>query len=234
MNAPAQYILALDTATEACSAALYVQGDMTSTCQVDPRGHARNILPMIEELLNGAGLAIRELNAIAFGRGPGSFTGLRIAAGITQGLAFGAGLPVIPVSTLATLAQGSDNDEVLAAIDARMHEVYWGAFRRDRDGVMQPVVDETVRPPDRVTCPGQGEWQARGSGWKTYGEALNNHCTGRIVQYEPDALPHAADMIPIALQLYRQGRTVSAEQAVPIYLRDQVVQTPSKSSIPLP
>lgn len=229
MNIPAQHILALDTATEACSAALYVQGDITSTCQVDPRGHARNLLPMIEELLNGAGLAIRELNAIAFGRGPGSFTGLRIAAGITQGLAFGAGLPVIPVSTLATLAQGSDNDEVLAAIDARMHEVYWCAFRRDRDGVMQPVVEEAVCPPDQVTCPGQGEWHARGSGWKAYGDVLNNHRTGRIVHYQPEALPHAADMIPLALQLYRQGRTVGAEQAVPVYLRDQVVQTAKQS-----
>jgi tRNA threonylcarbamoyladenosine biosynthesis protein TsaB len=229
MSASARYILALDTATEACSAALYAQGDITSRFQVDPRGHARNILPMVEALLNAAGLAIRDLDAIAFGRGPGSFTGLRIAAGITQGLAFAAELPVIPVSTLATLAQGAQNDEVLTAIDARMQEVYWGAFRRDRDGVMQPVIEEAVCPPQQVTCPGRGEWQARGSGWKAYAEALNDHCTGRILQYEPDALPHAADMIPIALQLYRQGRTVSAEQAVPVYLRDQVAQTAKQS-----
>lgn len=229
MTTPARHILALDTATEACSAALFVQGDVTSRCQVDPRGHARNLLPMIEALLSEAGLKLKQLDAIAFGRGPGSFTGLRIAAGVTQGLAFAVGLPVIPVSTLATLAQGSGNDEVLAAIDARMHEVYWCAFRRDRDGVMQPVVEEAVCPPDGVTCPGRGEWQARGSGWKTYGEALNNHCTGRILQYEPEALPHAADMIPLALQLYRQGRTVGAEQAVPVYLRDQVVQTMKQS-----
>ena len=225
MNTSARYILALDTATEACSAALYVQGDVTSRLQIDPRGHARNILPMVEALLNEAGLALRDLDAIAFGRGPGSFTGLRIAAGVTQGLAFAAELPVIPVSTLATLAQGSDNDDVLTAIDARMQELYWGAFRRDRNGVMQPVIAEAVCPPASVTSPGHGEWQARGSGWKAYGEALNNHCTGRIVQYDPDALPHAGDMIPIALQLYRQGHTVSAEQAVPVYLRDQVVQT---------
>ena len=225
MTAAADRILALDTATEACSAALYVQGDITSRCLVDPRGHARNLLPMIEVLLSEAGLKLQQLDAIAFGRGPGSFTGLRIAAGITQGLAFAAGLPVIPVSTLAILAQGADNDAVLAAIDARMHEAYWAAFSRDRDGVMQPVVEEAVCPPDQVTCPGRGEWQARGSGWKAYGDALNNHCTGRIVQYEPEALPHAADMIPLALQLYRQGRSVSAGQAVPVYLRDQVVQT---------
>ena len=225
MSAAADRILALDTATEACSVALYVQGDVTSRYQVDPRGHARNILPMVEALLQEADLALRELDAIAFGRGPGSFTGLRIAAGITQGLAFAAGLPVIPVSTLATLAQGADSDAVLTAIDARMHEVYWGVFRRDRDGVMQPVGEESVCPPARIACPDQGQWQARGSGWQAYADILNDHCTGRIREYAADVLPHAADMIPIALQLYRQGHTVSAEQAVPVYLRDRVVQT---------
>lgn len=226
MTHPARRLLALDTATEACSVALYVAGEITSRYNVAPRGHAQNILPMIEDLLTEAELTLAQLDAIAFGRGPGSFTGLRIAAGVVQGLAYAVDLPVVPVSTLATLAQAAETDTVLAAIDARMNEVYWGQYRRDQDGVMQLEGEEVVCPPDRITCPDAGEWWGIGTGWQTHGEVMQSLCGERIVQTEPDALPHAANMIPIALQAFRHGRVVPPEQAIPIYLRDQVVQKP--------
>ena len=113
-------LLALETATEACSAALAIDGDICERFEVAPRGHSQLILPMVDELMAEADIAIEQVDAIAFGRGPGAFTGLRIAVGVTQGIAFGADLPVVPVSSLAGLAQGCVSDSVLAAIDARM------------------------------------------------------------------------------------------------------------------
>ncbi|UCE90616.1 MAG: tRNA (adenosine(37)-N6)-threonylcarbamoyltransferase complex dimerization subunit type 1 TsaB, partial [Pseudomonadota bacterium] len=126
-------LLAIETATEACSVALAVDGDVRDRFEIAPRGHAGLVLPMAKALLAEAGLGLRELDALVFGRGPGAFTGLRIAAGVVQGLAYGAELPVVPVSSLATLAQGvsaqTGASDVLAVFDARMGEVYWGAFR---------------------------------------------------------------------------------------------------------
>src|SRR3569833_3307602 len=131
-------LLAIDTATEACSAALYLDGAVNKRYVLAPREHALLILPMIDELLRDANLSPLELDAVAFGRGPGAFTGLRIAAGVAQGIAYGADLPVVPVSSLAALAQGCYRERgvtrVLATIDARIGEVYWGAYRLGSDG----------------------------------------------------------------------------------------------------
>ena len=142
-------LLALETATEACSAALAVDGDIRERFEVAPRGHSELILPMVDELMAEADISIEQVDAIAFGRGPGAFTGLRIAVGVTQGIAFGADLPVVPVSTLAALAQGSESNSVLAAIDARMDEVYWGAYQRSSAGLMTLCGEEAVIPPGK-------------------------------------------------------------------------------------
>ena len=219
-------ILAVETATEACSAALYIDGDVIQRYQLAPRQHVALILPFVDELFNEAGMTVNQLDAVAFGRGPGSFTGLRIAAGITQGIAFGADLPVIPVSTLAALAQGAARQagatRVLAALDARMQEVYWGAFCRDASGLMSLVGDEAVCAPGSVVRPDGSDWQAAGDGWSGYRDALIKR-----LGFEPagclDSLkPQATDVAVLGAAKFAAGEMVSAEQAAPIYLRDQV------------
>ncbi|MFZ4702392.1 MAG: tRNA (adenosine(37)-N6)-threonylcarbamoyltransferase complex dimerization subunit type 1 TsaB, partial [Candidatus Methylumidiphilus sp.] len=141
-------LLSLETSTEACSAALYLDGEITERYQLAPQQHNKLILPMIQSLLAEADLKLHQLDALAFGRGPGSFTGVRIAAGIVQGLAFGADLPVAPVSTLAAMAQEvfaeSDSQYALPCIDARMGEVYWGVYRRGNDGMAKLSGSEVV------------------------------------------------------------------------------------------
>ncbi len=213
-------ILALETATEGCSAALAIGDHIIERFEVTPRGHSERILPMIDELLAEAGLSVGQLDAIAFGRGPGAFTGVRIAVGVTQGIAFGADLPVLPVSTLAALAQGAEADRVLAAIDARMGEVYWGAFQRNAEGIMVSCGEEAVLAPRQVFAPAAANWLGVGSGWRAHGDELASGVavTGRV----GDAFPHAAAVAQLGLVAFAAGRTVTAEAALPVYLRDRV------------
>lgn len=227
-------ILAIETATEACSAALYVNGDVIQRYRLAPRQHVDLILPFIDELFDEAGLSVNQLDAVAFGRGPGSFTGLRIAAGITQGIAFGADLPVVPVSTLAALAQGAARQagatRVLAALDARMQEVYWGTFQCDDTGLMAPVGDEAVSAPGSVSRPEGSDWQAAGDGWSSYREALVER-----LGFEPETClaslkPQAADVAVLAAAKFNAGETVPPDQAAPIYLRDQVAAKPKATN----
>ncbi len=193
--------------------------------QLAPRQHARLLLPMVNEVLTEAGVKLGELDALAFGRGPGSFTGLRIAAGVTQGLALGAGLPVVPVSDLAALAQGAarerDATQVLACLDARMGEVYWGAYRRGPGGLVTPMSEERVSVPEAVACPAPGDWHGAGQGFAAY-PALRSAPGGRIVETEPERVPRAADVLRLALAEAVAGNTVAAEAAIPVYLRDEV------------
>jgi tRNA threonylcarbamoyladenosine biosynthesis protein TsaB len=225
-------ILAVETATEACSAALYINGEAIERYRLAPRQHVALILPFIDELFSEAGITANQLDAVAFGRGPGSFTGLRIAAGITQGIAFGADLPVIPVSTLAALAQGATRQgevtNVLAALDARMQEVYWGAYSLDAAGLVSLDGEEAVCAPGLVAIPGGGDWQAAGDGWATYRDEL----IGRL-GFEPvsclDALkPRARDVAVLGATKFLAGETVPPALAAPIYLRDQVAAKPSR------
>ena len=143
-------ILAIDTATEACSAALWNDGTLSAHFEICPREHTQRILPLVQEVLAESGTTLTELDALAFGRGPGSFTGVRIGIGIAQGLALGAELPMIGVSTLATMAQGAwrktGATRVLAAIDARMGEVYWAEYQRDEQGETDKNNDRTMQP----------------------------------------------------------------------------------------
>jgi tRNA threonylcarbamoyladenosine biosynthesis protein TsaB len=224
-------LLAIDTATEACSVALLCGDAVQERFELAPRRHAALLLPFAEALLSEAGLGLRQLDAIAFGRGPGSFTGLRIAAGMAQGMAFGAGLPVIPVSTLAALAQGAVREHaverVLAAIDARMQEVYWGAYRCGPGGLVEAVGEELVSRPAEVPVPADaGAWTGTGSGWSSYRAALATRCGVPEERILAEQWPHALDTARLAAALYAAGAGVAPQQAAPVYLRDRVAEKP--------
>ena len=233
-------ILALDTATENCSVALLVDGRLVAREALLERGNAEHILPMTDEVLAEAGLALSGLTAIAFGRGPGAFTGVRLAASVTQGLAFGAGLPVVPISDLQAVAQRVFDTEaaaarVLVCSDARMHEVYWGCFERGPEGLAGPIGGERVGRPGTVTLPaawsgearaaqggsGRGGVRGAGSGFGAYPQ-LREAFAARLEGFDERLLPRAADIARLALPEVAAGRIVSADQALPVYLRDEV------------
>ena len=220
-------ILAIETSSAACSAALSVDGAVEERYALAPRQHAALILPMIESLLAESGSGVGELDAIAFGRGPGSFTGVRIAASIVQGIAFGADKPVIPVSTLAVLALGglreSSGSRVMAALDARKSEVYWGCFEKSGDTVLLRG-DECVCSPAEVPLPAAVDWVAAGSGWAAYADVLMQRLGAQVVRVLPDLEPRAGDVARLALGEYQYGRLLKPEEAVPVYLRDNVAE----------
>jgi tRNA threonylcarbamoyladenosine biosynthesis protein TsaB len=219
-------ILALDTATEACSVALWCAGEMYTLSDICPRQHTERILPQVQQVLAQASVTLNQLDALAFGRGPGSFTGVRIAAGIIQGLALGADLPVMGISTLQTMAQGAwrltQAKRVLAAIDARMGEVYWGQFERTDEGVWQDEKERLLTPVQALSQLSllQGTWAYVGSGWQAYPYLI----TESAVTFSDGQIrfPDAQDMLPLALQMWSRGEAVSAENAEPVYLRNDV------------
>jgi tRNA threonylcarbamoyladenosine biosynthesis protein TsaB len=219
-------ILAIDTSAEACSAALLINGEVRERFAVQPQRQSELILPMMDELLAEAGLRPVDLDALAFGRGPGSFTGVRIATGVAQGTAFAADLPVVPVSTLAALAQGhlreTGHGRVLAAFDARMNEVYWAACLVDDAGVMRCVGEELIVPPHDVPLPADGGWHGVGTGWGAYETVLVRRLGNLVTTGWADAQCRAQDVAAIAVVDLAAGLAVPAEQALPVYLRDQV------------
>lgn len=221
-------LLAVETATEACSAALWLDGELSVRRQVAPRRHAELILPMMDGLLAEAGIALRRLDALGFGCGPGSFTGVRIATGVIQGAALGADLPVVPVSTLATLAQGAGRrhgvTRVLAAFDARMGELYWGAFEAGADGLMAPRQDECVADVDAVPLPQGGGWFGAGSGWGPYGPRLSRRLGEHLQGMDAELLCDAGDLARLAVEAWGRGAAVAAERALPVYLRNRVAK----------
>ena len=223
-------ILALDTSTPACSVALSIDDDVDELFEITPRGHGQRVLAMADQLLAGAQLSLAQLDGLAFGRGPGAFTGVRIATSVVQGMAFGADLPVAPVSSLAALAQGvyrtRGEEAVLAAIDARMDEVYWGAYGVEA-GRMVVQTRESVCAPADIPVPQSHGWFGAGSGWAVYEEALASACGPVLKGSDGAALPHARDVGCLARLLFEKGETVAAEQALPVYLRDNVVKTRS-------
>lgn len=226
-------LLALDTSTEACSAALFVDGTISQQYQLAPREHSHLILNMIDGLLLDADIAPKNLDAIAFGRGPGSFMGIRVAAGVVQGIAFAHTIPVVPVSTLAALAKVAmdekDATHVLAAIDARMQEVYWAAYVRESDGSIKLQGEECVISPEQAPIPEAGEWVAAGSGWSTYGDVIKPRLGDRLVTSLDDCFPTAEAIARLAAISYESGNVVSAAEAVPVYLRDNVASKPGHS-----
>ncbi len=227
-------LLAIETATEACSAALYQDGEIIEQYQFAPRQHAQLLLGMADALLAEAGLTPSHLDALAFGRGPGAFTGVRIATGVTQGIAYAADLPVVPISTLASLAQGGYREfgwqQVAAAIDARMNEVYWGSFRVDEKGVVLPVMEERVCPASKVPGLEGSGWHGIGSGWATFSEELIQAAGQGVADWQGEYFPHAQDVAMLAVDAFARGLAVSADKALPVYLRDQVVDRPGAKS----
>ncbi len=220
-------ILAIETSTTACSAALQVGDEVVEQFEIAPRQHSDLILAMVDQLLVDAGITLSQLDSIAFARGPGAFTGLRIAAGVVQGLAFAADLPVTPVSTLAAMAHGAfcstGTNKILVANDAGMNEVYFGAYQVTEFGKAQLVGSEHVIPISAISEIEGNGWLAIGSGWESYAEQVPAELQDKIEQTQIECYPHAKDVVDLAQVLFSTGKFVLAEEAVPIYLRDKVV-----------
>lgn len=212
-------LLAFELSTERCSVALLEDGNMHQRAETGNRP-SRRILAMADELLACAGRHLAELDAIAFGCGPGAFTGLRIAAGVAQGLAFGADIPVVPVSSLAALAQRAFEahgcERVIPLLDARMNEIYAGAYRKGLNGLVQPIRDDALLPPAQLDIP-EGEWSGAGPGWRAY-PALADRVGGIL----PDVYPDAAAVARLGTVIFANEGGLPAEEAVPVYLRDTV------------
>ncbi|MCX7083024.1 MAG: tRNA (adenosine(37)-N6)-threonylcarbamoyltransferase complex dimerization subunit type 1 TsaB [Methylococcales bacterium] len=224
-------LLAVETATEACSAALYIDGEITERFSLTANEHTKLILPMIDNLMSESGLIPQQLDALAFGCGPGSFTGVRIATGVIQGIAFGADLPVVPISTLAAIAQdyfdSNENMEhitAFTAMDARMGEIFWGVYNRDEQDYVTLIGKEVVTLADDIEFPdltGVG----LGSGWGVYEETLMLRLAGKVKHYEVDVRPRARAIARLGAQGFGQGLAVEVELAMPVYLRDKVAKT---------
>ena len=224
-------LLAVETATEACSAALYIDGEITERFSLTVNEHTKLILPMIDTLMSEAGLRPQQLDALAFGCGPGSFTGVRIATGVIQGIAFGADLPVVPISTLAAIAQdyfdSNDNMEqhtAFTAMDARMGEIFWGVYNRDQFGYAALIGKEVVTLAEDIAFPdltGIG----LGSGWGVYEEILMLRLAGKVKHYEVDIRPRARAIARLGARGFELGFAVAVELAMPVYLRDKVAKT---------
>lgn len=247
-------LLALETATEHCSVAIH-RRDATGRAEVlvrrqhAPRQQTELILPMIDELLAESGLRLTQFTAIAYSCGPGAFTGVRIAAAVAQGLALGADLPVVPVSSLQTLAQGAHRQHgaqaVLAAFDARMQEIYAGAYALAGDGLMQAIAPEVAGSPTQLPAAFVSAWAAHagktdpmllstanpadgadslhagvGSGWATYGDDLASRFA--VQRIHADLAPDAEDVAMLASVAVLAGKAVAPELALPVYLRDDV------------
>jgi tRNA threonylcarbamoyladenosine biosynthesis protein TsaB len=215
-------VLAVDTATERCSVALRLDGKIIERQIETPRGHADLILPMVQEVLSEAGLSLRQLDGLAYGRGPGGFTGVRIAIGVTQGLAFGADLPTVGVSNLAAVAQqvAVPDARILVCMDARMQEVYWGLFALDvQSGRVVSAGPEHVGSPLSVDVPEGDATVAAGTGFGAYAPLAERF---NQLSMHPQALPQASDIAFIAEWELMQGRGQPAAHAQPVYLRDNV------------
>ena len=218
-------LLAIETATESCSAALLAGERLFARSELAPRRHAELLLPMCDAVLAEAGLSRHALDAVAVGRGPGAFTGVRLAISAAQGIAFALGLPVVPVSSLAALALQAPDDgaPILAVIDARMGEVYAGWFRRRADGLVEPLADETVGTADALVLATGGPCHVIGSGWATYADALRMRLAAPPLSAQADAYPQATDVARLAFA--HRTDAVAPEQALPVYLRDKVALT---------
>ena len=238
-------LLAVETSTEACSAALIIDGVVSERFELAPKEHTQLILPMIASLMADAGLKPQQLDALAFSCGPGSFTGVRIATGVIQGIALGANLPVVPVSTLAAIAQDffdNNHDRVhdeslqgdvsafnvaFTAMDARMGEIFWGVYQRNAQGFAELVGKEAVTLAAEVEFPdliGTGI----GSGWGVYGEELRLRLAGLVSTCQTDNLPRAGAVARLGAQGFKLGLAVDVELAMPVYLRDKVAKKESE------
>jgi tRNA threonylcarbamoyladenosine biosynthesis protein TsaB len=214
-------ILALDTSTEYCSVALWDDGAVLERCELAGQKHSELLIEMLDAVLKHAGVKLTQLDGIAFGKGPGSFTGVRIACGATQGLAFGASLPVAGVCTLEALAEAAGKSRVVAALDARMGEIYHAAYEK-RDTVWEAVSSPCLcKPEDAPPVPGNN-WFGIGSGFAMHGKTLDERYAGQLLGMDANMVPRAAAIAALGAAQFALGRGVDAAQALPLYLRDKV------------
>jgi tRNA threonylcarbamoyladenosine biosynthesis protein TsaB len=221
-------LLAVDTATEACSAALQVDDRVLARIDVAGRSHTQQMLPMVHGLMAEAGLRFADLSGLVCGVGPGSFAGVRIGVGFIKGLALSLGLPVVAVSSLEMLAQDAIDGgapRVLCAIDARMDEVYLGAFERGEDDLARALIAPSLAPPRTFRQSGEGPWTAVGTGWGRYEAELRAGTDGVIERLDGTALPRAEAALRLAQPAFARGETLNADALAPLYLRDKVALT---------
>jgi tRNA threonylcarbamoyladenosine biosynthesis protein TsaB len=225
-------LLTIDTATSSAYSVALTIGDATQERFVVAEQKSSDmILPLLQTLLAEAGVTLKQLDAIAFGCGPGSFTGARLAASIVQGLCFGCDLPTIPISTLQALAQGTwrehGAERILLALDARMQEIYWAAYELNTNKLMQPVVKDLLCQPDKIILPNEKEkiWSAAGNAWSVYEQNLKtisekNKLLLNKIYTEQES--HAKDIATLALDKYKKGALLNAAQVLPVYLQEDV------------
>ena len=226
-------LLAVETSTEACSVALWIDGQVRERFEVAPRRHTELVLPWARELLAEAGIAKSQLDAIGVGRGPGAFTGVRLAVALVQGMALALDKPVVPVSTLAALAlpiamssmPGHQQSHILAAIDARMGELYLGLFRRDPQQLLIPLGEEWMAPSSTPNLPVVGGAVGVGTGFSADAQALVSALGKTLEQFDAEALPHAADVARLAALAFTRGEAIAADLLEPSYLRNKVALT---------
>jgi tRNA threonylcarbamoyladenosine biosynthesis protein TsaB len=214
-------LLAIETSTEYCSVALWQDGNLSERCELVGQKHSEVLMEMLDALLKNAGIKVMQVDGIAFGKGPGSFTGVRIACGVTQGLALGADVEVVGVCTLEALAEASGRDKVIAALDARMSELYLAAYEK-REGewtvVIQPCLCKAEVAP---VLSGEG-WYGVGSGFAANGVALRARYSEQLSGVDEKAVPQASAVVRIGAREFAKGNSVDAALALPLYLRDKV------------
>lgn len=214
-------ILAFDTSTTLCSAALY-DGGQTHTKEIEAgRKHSELLLPMINDILAESETSLTQLDGIAFGAGPGSFTGLRIACGVAQGLAFATDLPVIGISTLEAVAKKANAQKTIVALDARMGEIYHAAYIRLNDG-FETVSPPTLCQPQNTPAIEGNHWLGCGSGFEVFQEVLSTHYQDNLTEIKSDITPHALAIAQLAASQFNQGNYTDPADASPIYIRNKV------------
>ncbi len=230
-------ILAIETCSESCSVALLFNGEQQQQISTEPRGHADAVLPMVERLLQQADIRLKQLDVIAFTRGPGAFTGVRIGTSVAQGLALATDLPLIAVSSLAVLAQGSYRETAkkhcLAALDARMSEVYFGVYQLNKAGLMLSTEEDQVAKPENVLLKEEKKllsssksWQVAGAGWVNYKHALQERFrVWNLLEQKHFPYPQAQDLLTQANWYFDNDQLIDPAQAIPVYVRDKVVRS---------
>lgn len=220
-------LLALDTCTENCSTALLIEGQVFAVNEMTQRGHSKHILGMLDSLFQQSCSDLSAIDAIVFGRGPGSFTGVRVGVAVAQGIAFARDLPVVPISTLAAVAQTAyvkhAVSSISVALDARMGEVYQADFGIE-DGLAVALTEEQVMAPEKIRPLDDRDWFGAGSGWSEYQQVLTDNFTDQLMAIDSTIYPSAEAMLPLAQALLARGEYKLAHQALPIYLRNNVAK----------
>lgn len=214
-------VLAFDTSTEYCSVSLWQDGAVLERCELAGQKHSELLIAMLDALLEEAGIKLTQIDGIAFGKGPGSFTGVRIACGTAQGLALGANLPVAGVCTLQALAEASGKSRVIAALDARMGEIYHAVYLKQNDAWATLSEPCLCKPEDAPPVSGD-EWFGTGSGFAMHVDALNERYAGQLRDTDGVAVPQAAAIAALGAAQFALGYGMDAAEALPLYLRDKV------------